>query len=245
MHTRQIISFRALLAALLLAMALISPRARAEPTATTRSTTQPMTISAPPHELIVIPDHPTTKPSSRIAFVVDASGTMLGLKLKLLQRELGTAIKALDPAAQFTIVVYKGGDSDAEWVQPFSGVLKPASDDNKSKAINFVRQMKAEGRGTNPLPALRLAFRQGPELIYFLTDGEFNNVVTYERVIEEVRQLNASKGIRLNTIAFMSEDEQAEGVLSQLAREHRGRFMKVTDRDLRATTQPTTAPIDQ
>jgi len=68
--------------------------------------------------------------------------------------------------------------------------------------------------------------------VYFLTDGEFNNVVGYEQVLAEVRRLNADKTVKVNTIAFMSEDEKAEAALQTMARENGGRFVKVSDRDL-------------
>ena len=232
---------------LLMLSALTSLSAQAELVAaqTAPATTQPTTVSTSGSESIDMPSprKPATRPASRIVFVIDATGTMLGLKFKLVQRELTTAIRALDPAVEFTIVVFKGGDNDAEWAQPFTRVLIRASEANKTKAIEFLQRVKVQGKGTNPMPALRFAFRQKAELIYFLTDGEFNNVVTYERVIEEVARLNASRRTRLNTIALMSDDPQAEDVLRTLARDHGGSFSKITDRDLEATTQPSTAPF--
>lgn len=232
---------------LLMLSALMSLTAQAKLVAgqTAPATTQPTTVSVSGTEWIVMPSprKPATRPASRIVFVIDATGTMLGLKFELVQRELATAIRALDPAVEFTIVVFKGGDSDAEWAQPFTRALIRANEGNKTKAIEFLQRVKVVGKGTNPMPALRLAFRQKPELIYFLTDGEFNNVVTYDRVIEEVRKLNASKRTRLNTIAFLSDDPQADDVLRTLARNHGGSFSKITDRDLEATTQPSTAPF--
>jgi hypothetical protein len=168
----------------------------------------------------------------RVVYVCDATGTMLGLKYKLLQKQLYKAIDILKPIQGFNVVFFKGGDSDAEWSNPFAEELVVANPANKQKVRTFIEQFQVVGKGTNPLPALRLAFAQKPQLVYFLTDGEFNNVVGYEQVLAEVRRLNADKSVKINTIAFMSDDPKAEEALQKMARENGGRFVKVSDRDL-------------
>jgi hypothetical protein len=170
--------------------------------------------------------------AKRVVYVCDATGTMLGLKYKLLQKQLYKAIDILKPIQGFNVIFFKGGDSNAEWSNPFADELVVANPANKQKVRQFIEQFQVVGKGTNPLPALRAAFAQRPELVYFLTDGEFNNVVGYEQVLAEVRQLNADKKVKINTIAFMSDDEKAEQALQQMARENGGGFRKVSDRDL-------------
>ncbi|MGB7161492.1 MAG: hypothetical protein WBD40_25760, partial [Tepidisphaeraceae bacterium] len=168
----------------------------------------------------------------RVVYVCDATGTMLGLKFKLLQKQLYKAMDILKPIQGFNVIFFKGGDSDAEWSNPFAEELVVANPQNKQKVRGFIETFQVVGKGTNPLPALRLAFAQKPQLVYFLTDGEFNNVVGYDQVLAEVRKLNADKSVKVNTIAFMSEDEKAEQALQTMARENGGRFVKVSDRDL-------------
>lgn len=168
----------------------------------------------------------------RVVYVCDATGTMLGLKFKLLQKQLYKAIDILKPIQGFNVIFFKGGDSDAEWSNPFADELVVANPANKQKVRQFIDQFQVVGRGTNPLPALRAAFAQKPQLVYFLTDGEFDNVVGYEQVLAEVRKLNADKSVKVNTIAFISNDEKAEQALQKMASENGGRFVKVEDRDL-------------
>jgi len=170
--------------------------------------------------------------ANRIVFVCDATGTMLGLKFKILQAQLTRAVGNLSPSQSFNIIFFQGGDSDAEWRRPLSTKLEPATDANKEKCRVFLSTSNVTGKGTNPLPALRLAIQQKPEVIYFLTDGEFNNVVGYEQVIAEIRRLNVGKRIRFNTIAFMSDDAKGEAALRTMAVENNGTFKKVSDRDL-------------
>jgi hypothetical protein len=168
----------------------------------------------------------------RVVYICDATGTMIGLKFKLLQKQLYKAIDVLGSTQGFNVIFFRGGDSDAEWNQPFARELVMAKPDNKQKVRQFIENFGVVGKGTNPLPALRTAFQQRPQLIYFLSDGEFNNYVGYEQVLSEVRRLNADKSVKINTIAFMSEDIKAEQALEQMAQENGGKFVKVTDRDL-------------
>jgi hypothetical protein len=168
----------------------------------------------------------------RIVYICDATGTMIGLKYKLLQKQLYKAIDILKPTQGFNVIFFRGGDADADWNQPLAKELIVAKPDNKQKARKFIETFEVVGKGTNPLPALRTAFAQKPQLVYFLTDGQFDNVVSYDQVLAEVRRLNADKSVKINTIAFMSEDAKAEEALQTMARENGGKFVKVSDRDL-------------
>jgi uncharacterized protein with von Willebrand factor type A (vWA) domain len=187
-------------------------------------------------EEIGVPEEPTqvaVEAAGRVVFVCDATGTMLGLKFKLVQREVGKAIESLAPSQAFNLIFFRGGVNELEWARSLNNKLEPATPDNKRRARDFVATFQVVGKGTNPLPALRQALNSKPDVVYFLTDGEFNNVVSYEQVVAEVRKLNARKSVRVNTIAFMSDDEKAEQVLMQIARENGGRYKKVSDRDLK------------
>jgi hypothetical protein len=168
----------------------------------------------------------------RVVYICDATGTMLGIKFDLLQKQLYKAIDILKPIQGFNVIFFRGGDSDAEWAKPFADELIVANPQNKQKVRQYIEGMTELGKGTNPLPALRQAFAQKPQLIYFLTDGQFDNVVGYDQVLAEVRKLNPDKSVKINTIAFMSEDAKAEEALQKMARENGGRFVKVSDRDL-------------
>ncbi len=189
------------------------------PRAATGPTTTPATTTSAPASV------------KRIVFVVDATGTMLGLKFKLAQKQTAMAIDALSPDDRFNIIFFRGGDNDDEWRHPFSPKLQAASEENKAKARKFIDATEVVGKGTNPMPALRLAFQQRPDAIEFLTDGQFDNVISYEGVIAEIGQMNRQRRTQLNTTAFMSDDPRGEEVLQTLARQHDGRFIKVSDKN--------------
>src|SRR5688572_21839834 len=159
----------------------------------------------------------------RIVFVCDATGTMIN-RFALLRIELARAIRQLQPVQAYNVVFFRDEGAAAASTQ---GLLL-ANSENRRKAQQFLEDFSPSGQ-TNPLPALRLAFAQKPELVYFLTDGEFNNLVTYEKVVAEITRLNAGQKARVNTISFGSHDAEAGEVLKRIARDNGGLYKHVSE----------------
>ena len=162
----------------------------------------------------------------RVIFVCDATGTMIN-RFALLRMELARAIAQLLPVQSYNVVFFRDRDAAAA---NKDGLLL-ASNDNRRKTRQFLEDFSPSGQ-TNPLPALKLAFAQKPELVYFLTDGEFNNLVSYEEVLSEMARLNPGRRVRVNTISFGSHDAEAEEVLKRIAQENGGVYKRVTEEDL-------------
>ena len=162
----------------------------------------------------------------RIVFVCDATGTMIN-RFALLRVELTRAIRQLQPVQSYNVVFFRDRDSAAA---SKDGLLL-ASVANRRRTQQFLEDFSPSGQ-TNPLPALKLAFAQKPELVYFLTDGEFNNLVSYHDVIAEITRLNPGRKVRVNTISFGSHDAEAEEVLKRIAQENGGLYKRVTEEDL-------------
>ena len=106
------------------------------------------------------------------------------------------------------------------------GQLMPATPENKRKAADFLGNVSPRG-STDPIPALELALRQKPELVYLLTDGDFAD---NDAVLAFIRQ--RAKGCRINTIAFINRGEQYERVLQTIAKETGGTFKYVGEEHL-------------
>ena len=111
----------------------------------------------------------------RIVYVCDATGTMLS-KFAGLRQELANAVNALKPLQSFNVIFFYD-NGKVGTINP--DALVPASADNKRKTFSFMENFTTGGT-TDPIPALRAAFKQQPELIYFLSDGEFNNISSYK-----------------------------------------------------------------
>ena len=109
----------------------------------------------------------------RFAFVVDQSGSMRGDRQQLLKIELTEAIRALQPDAQFFVVLYA---STATRMADASGWIE-ATDDGKQWALQTVLRLGDPAGGTNPLSAVPFVdnLRPRPDAIYLMTDGQFGD----------------------------------------------------------------------
>jgi Ca-activated chloride channel family protein len=164
------------------------------------------------------------RPAS-IAFVCDASGSMLGLPFDLLKQQIRVAVENLRPEQSFNIILFRKGVP-----RPLSArELLAADEKNKAEAYAWLAAQDVASI-SDPIPSLRLAFAQGPEVIYLLTDGGFDN---NDAVIQQIARMNAEKRTCVHTIAFLSPDapaaerEKCARVLGKIASENGGRFKVV------------------
>jgi len=164
-----------------------------------------------------------------VAYVCDASGSMMGLPFDLVKAELKKAVDVLVPTQAFNIVFFQEGKGEA-----FSKTLAMANPNNKQRAYQFLDQVTVKA-SSDPIPSLRLAFSQKPQLLYLLTDGAFDD---NDAVIAEIKKLNASKQTHIYTIAFFSpnspesERKVCEEVLRSIANDNGGVFKVVLTGDL-------------
>jgi hypothetical protein len=165
--------------------------------------------------------------AKRIAFVCDASGSML-TKFSTLRRELSNTVQGLRLIQSFNIIFFQEQTATAL----DANQLLIATPENKLKATNFLEDKVTPRGETNPLPGIEIAFRQHPELIYILTDGDFPD---NEAVLKKVRELNKDKKVKVNTIAFVGEadtDTDFMKLLKQIADENGGTYKFVKESDL-------------
>ena len=159
----------------------------------------------------------------KVAYVCDSSGSMLNL-FDILRMELRKAIDGLKPVQAFDIIFFSEDKFKALDKQ-----LLLAVPENKRKAYDFLETTSPHG-STDPIPGLQLAFKAGPQLIYMLTDGEFNNNAA---IIEEIRKLNKDGRVKINTIAFGNDaSESFHAFLQQIAKENGGTYKWVKEADL-------------
>jgi hypothetical protein len=161
-----------------------------------------------------------------VAYVCDATGSMMQ-KFDLLKIEIRRAVDTLRPIQAFNVIFFQEDDALAA----SKAGLMMANADNKRRTYDFLDEVSM-GPQSNPIPGIRLAFQQKPQLIYLLTDGEFPN---NDEVIRTLRELNKEKLVKINTIAFANpgeENEEYVKILKQIASEHGGVFRFVTTQDL-------------
>jgi hypothetical protein len=164
-----------------------------------------------------------------VAYVCDASGSMMGLPFDLLKMELKKAVDVLVPSQAFNIIFFQKGAAEA-----LAQSMQVANPNNKSKAYAWLSELVVASN-SDPVPSLKLAFSQKPQLIYLLTDGAFDD---NDAVVAEIKRLNPEKRTRINTIAFFSPDAPAsdrkacEDVLRAIATDNGGLFKVVLTTDL-------------
>lgn len=165
----------------------------------------------------------------RIAYVCDASGSMVD-KMDVLKAELVRSIGVLKPVQSFNVIFFNSKRIAADEHR-----LIIATADNKRKAAGFCAEVAPSG-GTDPLPALELAFRQNAQLIYLLTDGDFEDPDN-KTVRDRLKKLNIQHKVKVNTIAFVARREEADrskdfvDFLSLLAKENGGVSRVVASED--------------
>ncbi len=163
--------------------------------------------------------------AKKIAFVCDASGSMLQ-KFDALKRELSKTVRQLRPSQSFSVIFFQ--EQTCKALDQNLVIAKP---DTKRQADQFLETIVPRAE-TNPLPALELAFKQKPDLIYLLTDGDFpdNNAV-----LKLIQQLDKDGKVKINTIAFVNEkdkDTDFMALLQKIAKDTGGVYRFVRENDL-------------
>lgn len=155
---------------------------------------------------------------SRFAFIVDVSGSMeqenrIGTALAELKR----SVAALPDYTQFFVVLYASEAIKPPFVREG---WQRANRSNVARLRQWLDGMTPQG-GTVPLPAFEAVFalEPGPDVIFFLTDGEIppDTVAFVNQLARECRT-----DVSINTIGFSSQAGREP--LIEIARSNRGVF---------------------
>jgi len=160
----------------------------------------------------------------KIVYVVDRSGSMTD-SIDYVKFELKRSIGELGEEKEFHVIFYSSGPP----VEMPTRRLVNATDRNKQLAFEFIDGVIPQGE-TDPSKALERAFEVKPELIYLLTDGEFDKAI-----VGLVKRLNAGGQVTVHTIGFLYR--MGEQVLKQIADENGGSYKFVSEKDLATLIQ--------
>jgi VWA domain-containing protein len=158
----------------------------------------------------------------RIVYVVDRSGSMMSTMHGVI-RELKESIGRLRRTQKFHVIFFNSG-------QPLENPprrLVTAVRSHKREAFEFFDGIVPMG-STDPRAAMRRAFAVEPDLIYFLTDGLFDEHAA--SLLKQLDRWNHNRSVRLFTIAYV--DQQGATVLERLAREHNGEYRFVSENEI-------------
>jgi hypothetical protein len=151
---------------------------------------------------------------TRFAFIIDISGSMSeAAKLEIAKRELVGAVNGLPDYAYFYVLLFNN-----DFIQPpgQKGWMRARKNAVK-QFVTWLKDVDPNG-GTAPRTSFLQVFSLDvrPDVIYFLTDGQFQDITA-----EEIATLNkGGKRAVINTIQF--GDRGGEELLRQIARSSGG-----------------------
>lgn len=161
----------------------------------------------------------TARGAKRIVYVVDRSGSMLDT-FSHVRAEMRRSISALRRSQKFHVIFFNAGQPLENSPQRLVSAIRA----QKEKFFRFLQGVYPEG-STDPAPAMRRAFATEPDLIYFLTDGEFN-----ASLVSKLDRWNKDKSVKIFTIAYF--DRSGAALLETIARRNDGQFRFVSENDL-------------
>lgn len=155
----------------------------------------------------------------RIVYVVDRSGSMQGI-MNGVTAELQNSISKLRRSQKFHVIFFNEGPPLENRPRRLVSAIKA----HKRDAFKFFNSIEPIG-GTDPGPAMKRAFAVDPDLIYFLTDGNFE-----DKLLTTLRKLNRNGSVRIFTIAYVNPEGAAR--LERIAREHNGEYRFVSEDEI-------------
>lgn len=168
-----------------------------------------------------VEDLGTSPLNKEIIFVLDKSGSMRGYKIAQVKEAFGKIIKDLPPEDHFNIISFD------TTVKSYSETLMEESPEEKSKAVEFVNSLEANGN-TNINEALLKALRMfslGGErvpIIVFLTDGlPTEGVVSPYAIRQNLKDANIAD-VSIFSVAFGINDESNYHFLKVMSLENYG-----------------------
>jgi hypothetical protein len=160
----------------------------------------------------------------KVVYVVDVSASLM-IYIDDIVREMRDSIRGLIPTQKFHVVLAR--PRQVEELPPRR--LVPAIAKYKREADTFlatIDRIPKPGKA-DPIEAMRRAFAASPDLIYFLSDGDYTDI---ENELErELQRLNPGKDVCITTIGF--HPPRPEGgkpeILQRIAQWHNGHFRLV------------------
>jgi hypothetical protein len=163
---------------------------------------------------------PTDPDRRRFVFVVDASQSMnhpwpgpAKSRLGRVKVELWKSIFSMSAEQSYAIVFFNTNAIP----MPGDG-LRSGGPEGQQEQFQWTVSIRADGK-TDPQDALLHALKLRPDVIYFLTDGEFNY-----RVVHKVARVNTN-GVIIHTVSL--GDRSAERFLKEMAQQADGEYRHI------------------
>ncbi len=160
--------------------------------------------------------------ATRIVFVVDASGSMIGA-FRAVIAEVERTLRQLDSRQSFTVLLFQGDLVLSP--STLKGGLRPATPAAVDSVVEWMREANPKNK-SNPSKALREAFSLDPQVVY-LVSTDITGTGSYEVDREELfslleklnpRRSDGRRDTLVRCIQLLNEDRL--GTLREIARRH-------------------------
>ena len=156
--------------------------------------------------------------ANSVAFVIDASRSMSGIRFERARTELLNALSKLQPHQRFFVVFYTN-ETYPMFFPDNTIKLIPAEEKNLRRVFSWIEQSQVQG-GTEPQLAVALTLKLKPDVVFFLSDGdipfETQGIVRYHNV-----------GSVVHTITFGSD--VGARIMRQIALKNGGEYRFIPD----------------
>lgn len=154
--------------------------------------------------------------AEHVVFVVDNSRSMnyphdspAKTRFRRLKQELLSCILQMQPHQSFYVIFF----ANKPTMMP-SRTLQPAVPGIREPFLRWIAEVSVDNGPTDPRDSLRRALAMQPDIIYFLTDGDFPDKV--------VRSLSKIEQSRTAIYTFAIGDDSGAETLEAVARQNRG-----------------------
>ncbi|MEE2681115.1 MAG: hypothetical protein VX641_01960 [Planctomycetota bacterium] len=161
----------------------------------------------------------------RVAFVVDASGSMIAT-LPVVIDELERSINNLSAAQSYTVVFFQ---RDQAVGSPPDDRMVPATEENRQRTMQWIRETVVPSGRSNPVRAIEQAMALEPEIIYLLSSnvtGSGRYAMNLSALLQQLDRLNPEdprtgrRAVRIKCIQFLDPDPME--ALKKIAEIHSG-----------------------
>jgi hypothetical protein len=152
---------------------------------------------------------------SKFAYVFDRSASMEGPPLGVAKQQLIASLDSLEEIHRFHIIFFNSSPPLHAHLNAATGNrIAFANSQNKMLAKRFVESVDAFG-GTEPYPALLVALKLSPDVIFFLTDADHE---MGNRELEDILRESKKTGTMICSIEFgRGPDPRRGNFLTRLA----------------------------
>lgn len=161
--------------------------------------------------------------ANKIVYVVDFSGSIIVVEEDL-KRELKRSVSKLKPVQAFSVVIFYSEDEQFK-SEAFSPKLQPATEETRTRFFGWLERKAPQGQ-TKPLQSVKRAVAMRPEVIFFFSDGLFE-----DSVVDEITRANRTARAKIYCLLFDEEVLEDRSGLPAKKREQARRLQRVADQN--------------